>query len=267
MKNKLEFSIGILSWKGYSSLNNSLKSYQINGLSRLSTSRFICLPEYNDKGIQLSKKFGYKPILFKTNIGILNGFKNLALNMPDGPLLLLENDLPLIENDRITYTLLKSSIENLYKYNAAQVRLRSIKDPGDPFHALKKYTSYWESGMTNKLKRFFRPFKAKKLIGTGIYVEKKPHLKFTKHINELKNGSYLISSEIMNWSNLAILVDKNFFLNVIIKEAENTQSSKSINGFKNIEIELNKNWWRNKKWNLIVTKGLFKHLRIDNRGY
>ena len=52
------------------------------------------------------------------------------------------------------------------------------------------------------------PFKAKKLIGTGIYVEKKPHLKFTKHINQLKNGSYLISSEIMNWSNLAILVDR-----------------------------------------------------------
>ena len=71
----------------------------------------------------------------------------------------------------------------------------------------------------------------------------------------------------MNWSNLAILVDRNFFLDVIINEAEITNSRKKIKGFKNIEIELNKNWWREKKWNLIITNGLFKHLRIDNRGY
>ena len=71
----------------------------------------------------------------------------------------------------------------------------------------------------------------------------------------------------MNWSNLAIIVDRNFFLNVIIKEAEITDSKKKINGFKNIEIELNKKWWRDKNWNLIITKGLFKHLRVDNRGY
>ena len=35
----------------------------------------------------------------------------------------------------------------------------------------------------------------------------------------------------------------------------------------NIEIELNKKWWRDKRWNLIITKGLFKHLRVDDRGY
>ena len=61
--------------------------------------------------------------------------------------------------------------------------------------------------------------------------------------------------------------DRDFFLNVIIKEAEITNSKNKINGFKNIEIELNKKWWRNKKWNMVITNGLFKHLRIDNRGY
>ena len=94
MKN-LDFSIGILSWKGYASLYNSLKSYEENGLNSLTHSKFICLPEYNNEGIKICKSFGYKPILFKKNIGILNGFKNLALNMPDGPLLLLDNDLSL----------------------------------------------------------------------------------------------------------------------------------------------------------------------------
>ena len=128
--NNLKFSIGILSWKGYDSLYNSLKSYEINGLNSLTKSKFICLPEFSNKGIEIAKKFEYKPILFKKNIGILEGFKNLVLNMPDGPLLLLENDLPLIENKKITFDLLKDSLEHLYKYDAAQVRLRSIKDIG-----------------------------------------------------------------------------------------------------------------------------------------
>lgn len=266
MKN-LKFSIGILSWKGYGSLYNSLKSYDKFGLNTLTKSKFLCLPEYSSRGVELANKFGYKTVLFKKNIGILNGFKNLALNMPDGPILLLENDLPLVENNITTVNLLKQSLEHLYKYNAAQVRLRSIKDPGEPFHSINKYNNYWGNSILNLAKRLLRPNKAKKLIGTGIYVEKNPHLKFSQYISKLENNSYLITSEIMNWSNLAIMVDRNFFLEVIIKEAELTNSKKNINGFKNIEIELNKMWWRDKKWNLIITNGLFKHLRVDNRGY
>ena len=61
----LNFSIGILSWKGYASLYNSLKSYEENGLNSLTQSKFICLPEYNNEGIKICKDFGYKPILFK----------------------------------------------------------------------------------------------------------------------------------------------------------------------------------------------------------
>ena len=95
MKN-LKFSIGVLSWKGYDSLHNSLQSYEKYGLNLLTKSKFICLPEYSNRGVELAKKFGYKPILFNNNIGILNGFKSLALKMPDGPVLLLENDLPLV---------------------------------------------------------------------------------------------------------------------------------------------------------------------------
>ena len=52
----LQFSIGILSWKGYDSLKNSLISYEKNGLSKLTNSKFVGLPEYNKEGIQITKK-------------------------------------------------------------------------------------------------------------------------------------------------------------------------------------------------------------------
>ena len=97
---ELQFSIGILSWRGYDSLKNSLISYEKNGLSKLTSKKFICLPEYNREGIKIAKRFNYEPILIRENIGILGGFKELAKQMPKGPILLLENDLELIENKK-----------------------------------------------------------------------------------------------------------------------------------------------------------------------
>ena len=53
---KLQFSIGILSWKCYDSLKNSLISYEKNGLSKLTHKKFICVPEYNQEGSKIAKK-------------------------------------------------------------------------------------------------------------------------------------------------------------------------------------------------------------------
>ena len=109
----LQFSIGILSWNGYDSLQNSLETYKKNGLSKLTNHKFICLPEYKKEGIEISKSYGYEPILIKENLGILGGFKVLAEKMPSGPILLLENDLPLIENYSETYNQISKSIDYL----------------------------------------------------------------------------------------------------------------------------------------------------------
>ena len=96
----ISFAIGILSWKGYDSLENSLNSYKKNGLSNMTDHKFVCLPEYTEEGIKIAEKYNYKPILIKENLGILGGFKKLAKEMPKGPILLLENDLELIENKK-----------------------------------------------------------------------------------------------------------------------------------------------------------------------
>lgn len=265
---KLGLSIGILSWKGYESLFNSLKSYEKNGLSDFVKEKFICLPEYSEEGIKLAKKFKYEPILVERNLGILGGFKLLAEKMPKGPVLLLENDLELIENRDIVFNQLKRSIELLSLPRVIQVRLRSRKNPGEPFVGLEKYKNYWSSNLISYTKRIFRPNKAKKLIGTSVYHLNNPVNRHPGIFQDLSNGFYIVSSSFLNWSNLAILVDRDKYLNTIIKKAEDTISKKRINGFKNIEIELNSNWWREQnRFDIVIAPGLFSHNRLYDRGY
>ena len=263
----LQFSIGILSWKGYNSLNNSLMSYEKNGLSRLTNNKFICLPEYNEEGIKIAKKFNYEPILIRENIGILGGFKELAKQMPKGPILLLENDLELIENKKTTSNQIEQSIDYLYRNKAIQVRLRSRFDPGEPFVGKKKYEQYWSNNFFCSIKRLVRPAKAIKLIGTSIYSIQNPEIRHPKYIKKLSNGFYLVPSSTLNWANLAILVDRDSYLRIIIKKAEQTKSKKYINGFKNIEIELNSRWWAENDFKILLAPGLFKHKRLSDRGY
>ena len=267
MTTNIEFSIGILSWKGYDSLTNSLLSYQKNGLSKLTKNKFICLPEYSEEGIKIAKKFGYKPILIESNIGILDGFKKLAEAMPEGPLLLLENDLELVETSEIAYNQLKKSLEFLKRYDLIQIRLRSKSNPGDPFVALNKYKKYWSDSYLSKFLRLVRPFKANKLIGTAAYILDNPEIRHPKKIKKLEEGFFLVQSSVMNWANLAILVDRNKYLKIIIDKAERTSVDKKINGFKNIEIELNNLWWRKQNFKILITPGLFTHKRLSHRGY
>ncbi len=263
----LRFAIGILSWKGYDSLDNSLYSYKINGLSSMTDHKFVCLPEYTEEGIKIAEKYNYKPILIDQNLGILEGFKKLAEKMPKGPILLLENDLELVENKIETYKQLKKSIDLLNEHKIIQVRLRSKNNPGEPFEGLKKYKKYWSNNLMSRIIRFLRPLKARKLIGTSTYCLNDPEKFHPDIVKKISKGFYLVPSSVLTWANLAILVDRDIYLETIIKKAENTVSNKYVNGFKNIEIELNNLWWRKKEFKILITPGLFKHNRLSYRGY
>lgn len=265
--NKLPFAIGILSWKGYDSLENSLFSYKKYGLSSMTDQKFVCLPEYSEDGVKIVTKYDYKPILIEKNLGILGGFKRLATEMPKGPILLLENDLELVEKKKETYSQLQKSIDLLMKRRLIQVRLRSRKIPGEPFVGLKKYKSYWSNDLVSRTKRFLRPFKAHRLIGTSTYYHEEPDKIHPNFVKKIDNNYYLVTSSILNWANLAILVDRDVYLEKIIKTAEQIKSTKTINGHKNIEIELNNSWWRYNKFEILIAPGLFKHNRLSYRGY
>ena len=232
MKNP-DFSIGILSWNGYDSLLNSLKSYEKNGLSKLTNHKYICLPEYKTEGIEIAKSFSYEPILIKQNLGILGGFKTLAKKMPLGPILLLENDLPLIEDQSETYNQIFKSIDFLSQKKVIQVRLRSRINPGEPFEGIKKYNDLWSRNFLSTLKRKLRPNKAKKLIGTSVYALKNPNIRHPGYITKLSNGFYSVEKIVVESSNIGTA-------QIALKIGKNNQKEffEKLGFFEKLNIEL-----------------------------
>ena len=140
-------------------------------------------------------------------------------------------------------------------------------NPGEPFVGLKKYKHYWSDNIISRTKRLIRPFKARRLIGTSPYYSEEPDKIHPDFVKKIYQGFYLVPSSVLTWANLAILVDRDVYLETIIKRAEQSKSKKHINGFKNIEIELNNSWWRKNEFKILITPGLFKHNRLSHRGY
>ena len=147
--------------------------------------------------MKIAKKLNDEPIVMDENIGILGGCKEVAKQMTKGPILLLENDLELIENTKSTSNQIKKSIDLLSTHNAIQVRLRSRFDPGEPFVAILKYKQYWSNNFLCSIKRFFRPAKEKKLIGTSLYSLQNPETRHPQHIKTLSTEFYLESNSAL----------------------------------------------------------------------
>ena len=100
-----------------------------------------------------------------------------------------------------------------------------------------------------------------------MYVFKNPEKQHPDEIKKLTNGFFLVSSSNISWTNQSILVDKNQYLEIIIKKAELSNIKRGPGGFKNVEMELNIPWWRKKQFRIIVAPGLFTHKRLSHRGY
>ena len=90
------------------------------------------------------------------------------------------------------------SINLLNEQKLIQVRLRSRKSPGEPFVGLKKYKSYWSDNIISRTKRFLRPFKAHRLIGTSTYYHEEPDKIHPDIVKKIFFNSYLISSTILS---------------------------------------------------------------------
>ncbi|MGV6802214.1 MAG: hypothetical protein ACWA5L_09865 [bacterium] len=255
-------ALGLLCWKGYSGFRHALQSYQAAGVFELFGEKLIWFQEIDDEARALASDFGLPYAGSEENLGIAGGFQRLATALSSPVITLLENDLPLIEPRQEAERQLAIAYLAIRSQEVAVFRLRHRQHPGQKFTTLEKYQRYYRPELSASLRRFLRPGKARRLAGTAIYAEKYPEKKFPELIEKTPAGWYKVSSRCLPWTNQSIMVRRDFFLNTIIDYALSSPSSRSVNGFPDIEKEWNNPKWRNSGWTIGADKGLFTHERI-----
>lgn len=270
-----KLGLGVLSWHGYDTLRQSLESYRgVQGFLDLFDERVIFFPEISDEARALAAEFGFVAAGQPENLGIMDGFRGLAKALSSETVVLVENDCPLIEDLQTASQELSHGFALIESGKAQVVRLRSRRDPGEAFETVDKYSRFFppeDASLAQKIKgfalRFLRPGKRKRLTGTSVYVEANPAEKFPNNVKAAGQGFYLLPTSVVTWTNQSIMINRRFFLETIIARSEAVEGRRKVNGFKNLEIELNDRWWRTRPWSVAVAPGLFTHRRLGNRGY
>lgn len=265
---------GILSWHGYETLAVSLATYPAEGFLDLFNERVIFFPEITEQGRQLADRFGFRAEGQAENRGIMDGFRGLTSTMASETVVLVENDCPLIEAAGEAQAQVERAVSLLEENRAIVVRLRSRRDPGEAFDTVEKYRRMYPAAEASMMQRTYgaalqrlRPDKAQRLIGTAPYVEPEPARRFPSVISDIGDGFYLTPTAVTTWTNQSIAINRRFFLDTIIARADQINDRRTVNGFKNLEIEINGQWWRSQPWAVAIAPGIFTHRRLGWRGY
>jgi len=264
--------MGILSWRGSKSLDAALSSYAKENLFSLFDSCVIVLPDPDETIRKVAQKYPLVIHELPENIGIAGGMKAVANALDTDYVLFLENDCPLVENFAEAQRQIQLSINALQSNAALMARLRSRRLPGEHFTTLEKYRRYWDESVFANLRKNLRPAKAKRLSGSAIYAGSNPVKKHPDNIQFYKQDttstSYLVEAEVMPWTNQSILIRRKTFLETIMPYVESRPLRRAINGFHNVEIELNQSkFWVNSNFRIFCPSGLFTHQRLEHRGY
>ena len=269
-----DIGVCILSWKGYDTLRNSLISFRDGGFFNLFNEFKIVLPEASEEGINLCKEFGIDAVCFEENLGILGGFEACAKALESKYIIILENDLQLGVNIDEAYRQINDALNAIKNGEIIKATFKHRDNPDvfdNLFAKATPYYPYENSKEAEKLKAFFRrlvrPGKALRKVGATVYYRKDADKICPKYIKSHKNGAYILDAKVVNWTNMAFLIEREFFLEKIINFAKSAKTTRRVNGFKNLEIEMNAPYWRNSGWKIMIHDGIFKHERKSYRGY
>ena len=282
MINEVKVGLGILSYKAHETLKQTLESYEKQNLSSVFDDQVIYFNDFNEQDQKIADSFGYRAA------GGLNiGFKaqeQLAQHINADYVLLTQNDCPLVEDLAEVRKQLIVAIELLESGKIDLMRFRHRWLVGEGFSDVVKYVRFYnvrsidehfardEHGITEaffhysllkNIKKYIRPFKARRLIGRSVYIEKNPEKLFPKFIQKEKDV-LIIKSECIDYTEQSFLIKKEFFLSVLCRYINENPKGRTLHGFQVPEYILNCRWWRKMNFKIGVPKGLFGHNRFDD---
>ncbi len=259
---RLPASLAVLTWKAPATLENTLS--RLERISHLFRESLVVCQASDPDEIKIVKKYGFKPILIKENLGIQNGLKKAVASCQFDHVLLLENDCYLAENKKNAEISLRALFHLLVNEAIDYGTLQQLSNVPS-----KTFTKYWDVSrgqLRRKLLGYCRWKVANSVASEAInYIEDPMVLPMF----EGREGPiYTTRSRYRRWSNRAVFVSKKFFLNKLIPFAEANPTSRHCNGLPELEHRINsrrnRGWWLSQRFRVGVAKpGLFSHCRKD----
>jgi hypothetical protein len=256
-------TIGYLSWKRHSILNQTLISHKLNGLFDLikPENRFIFFQEITQKDIEISNNFKCNYFGDDNNIGILNGFIKLIEKCETEYFIFSENDWYLIEDKDTTQKILEDCIKLFENDLCDIIRLRHKKNPGIPLYSKPKNPEEWVKQNINGF-----PYKLESLSWLDEPNKIYNNI-FTEYLGNYK--WYITTLNHQKWSNNIFIAKTSYLKNIILPLIKIFETlNNKYSGLEDILVKYN-NYRKNNDINNIINlydktrivggNGLFTH--------
>ena len=243
-----EITLGILSWRSYLTLNNTLESFKKNGLTDM-INIIIYFQEISPLDIHIAEKYNIKYYGSKINSGIIGGFYELLKMCNTEYFIFCENDFELVHDKLDTENILNDCLSLLNNYNVDKINLRDRIKYGEPLYSKP-------DGDANKLK--FNNNYAYKI--ESLFFLTNPEIQFPNifTIVDLNYKWYTCDSIHQKWSNNVFISKTSWLKNSLLKLLEDNINNKESFLMEELLIKNTNNY--------VVSGGigLFMHNRLDS---
>ncbi len=268
-------SVGVLSYRAHLTIQKALELHFKSGLPDLAGEFFVYFNALCAEDEQLARAAGVAYRGGPKNSGIYGGFRAIAEAAARPYVLILENDIVPLEGADIGGCL-DSCLSDMREHGIKVFTLRSRAFPGQggvwrkyarcfPIHdPVNPQIQPGKPSLKSTVSMLLAHGYLSKFRGAAIYVEMAPEKAQPGAVRKLPSGNYLTDSRFRNWSNQAVLVERDFFLNTICRHVEEKPDPRLVHGHQDIERSLNSWWWRRRREPMgHAAQGVFTHARLD----
>ncbi len=268
-------SVGVLSFGARETIKRALVAHRESRLIDCAGEFFVHFNAITAEDRTIAEEAGIGYSGTAENRGIYGGFRAIAERARNPYVLILENDIAPLPGANVCECL-RSCVSDMVEYGVKSFSLRSRREPGEgaPYAKYIKTFGLVEPVAPNlaakkaapfaQLRTFLEHGSIDKFRASSLFCERRPETVQKSAVRKLPSGNYLTNSRYRNWSNQAVLVERQYFFDVVCRRVDERPDPRLVNGHQDIERALNRRWWRIRRDPMgQAADGVFTHRRLD----
>jgi hypothetical protein len=268
-------SVGVLSFGALQTISRALKAHRESGLIDCVGEFFVHFNAITPEDKRVAEEAGVRHSGTAQNLGIYGGFRGIAERARNPYVLILENDIVPLPGAPVRECL-EACVSDMIEHGIKAFSLRSRREPGEGAPHAKYIKTFGlvepvsaslapkKAPPFSKVRMFLEHGSIDKFRAASLFCEREPE-KVQRHaVRKLPSGNYLTDTRYRVWSNQAVLVERQYFFDVVCRRVEEHPDPRLVNGHQDIERALNRRWWRRRRDPMgHAADGVFTHRRLD----